>query len=123
MVWFIQVEVGPAQSFNDYTLVYYKKGATKWGIPLILSGIEQPETQLQIIVYPNPTTDEILINSEILTEPCMFELIYLGGLIFRRAEVDVSRNSIRLGNYSNGIYFYRLMKNGKLLKSGKIVKQ
>jgi len=113
----------PEQIFYEYKHVYYKKGATTWGVPLILTGINQPETHSQMIVYPNPTNDKIFINSEILTEPSVFELLDLRGLIIQRTVVDASRNLIKLANYSNGMYFYRLINNGKLLKSGKIVKQ
>jgi len=103
-------------------LVYYKKGSTTWGTPLVISGIDQPEVKPDIAVYPNPTTVKISISSDMLTEPSIFELMDVRGIVILRTEVDTNRNTVNLSGFSNGLYLYRLLDKGKLLKTGKIVK-
>jgi len=107
---------------EENTLVYYKKGSTTWGTPLVLTGINQPKDKEAILVFPNPTTGLITINSEILTESCVFEIMDLRGVVIIKAELDANRNSVNIENFSNGLFMYRLTNNGKLLKSGKVVK-
>lgn len=103
-------------------LVYYKKGSKTWGTPLVISGIDLPEVKPDIAVYPNPATDKISISSDFLSEPCIFEMMDVRGIVILRTEVDAIRNSVNLSNFSKGLYLYRLLDKGKLLKTGKIVK-
>lgn len=108
--------------YDEYKLVYYKKGYTTWGTPLLISGINLPKTKPDIVVYPNPATDKISISSDILTEHCIFELMDVHGIVIFRTEVDANRNMVNLKNFNKGLYLYRLIDNGKLLKTGKVVK-
>ncbi|MGB4415392.1 MAG: T9SS type A sorting domain-containing protein [Paludibacter sp.] len=103
-------------------LVYYKKGSTTWGTPLVISGINLPEVKPDIAIYPNPATDKISISSDFLSEPCIFELMDVRGIVLLRTKVDANENSVNLSNFSKGLYLYRLINKGKLLKTGIIVK-
>ena len=103
-------------------LVYYKKGSQTWGTPLVLTGINQTEQNRNIFVYPNPTKESISISLDKLTEPCIFEMLDLRGIVILRTEVELTRNSVNLDKVSNGLYMYRLLNKGKIVKTGKIVK-
>lgn len=109
-------------STEENTLVYYKKGTTTWGTPLVITAIDQPEVQPDIAVYPNPATDKISISSGFLSELCIFELMDVRGIVILRAEVDANRNSVNLSGFTKGLYLYRLLDRGKLIKTGEIVK-
>ncbi|HEY5592875.1 MAG TPA: T9SS type A sorting domain-containing protein [Paludibacter sp.] len=108
--------------YDEYKLVYYNKGSTTWGAPLVISGIDQPEAKPDIAGYPNPTNDKVSISPDFLAEPCYFELMDVRGIVILRTEVDTNRNTVNLSGFSNGLYLYRLLDKGKLLKTGKIVK-
>jgi len=105
---------------HDRTLVYYKKGSTTWGVPLVISGVNQPKAESNITVLPNPTIDKISINN--LTETCTFELLDLKGSVMLRTTVSTSENTINVSQYDKGLYLYRISANGALLKAGKRVK-
>ncbi len=119
---FILIDIEERVIDHRVDLVYYKKGSTTWGTPLIISGIDQPEVKPDIAVYPNPATDKISISSDFLSEPCIFELMDVRGIVILRTQVDATRNTVNLSNFSKGLYLYRLLDNGKSVKAGKIVK-
>jgi len=95
----------------------YKTGLTACDF---VTSISMPEYS-SIKVYL-ASSCELKIENEILTEPYTFELMDLRGVVILKTELDANINSISIGNFSNGLYMYRLTDNGKLLKSGKIVK-
>jgi hypothetical protein len=108
--------------YQKTALVYYKKGAATWGTPLVISGIHQPEMSSGISIYPNPTKDNISISTETQTFPCTFELFDISGSLLLRTEMNANQASVGLSRFSNGLYMYRLTNNGRLLKTGKVVK-
>lgn len=107
---------------EDKELVYYKKGTTTWGTPLVINSIHQPSTAPEDIVFPNPATDRISISPKVLTETFTFELMDLRGIIVLCTTVDASQNIVNIDNLTSGLYMYRLMKNGKMVETGKVVK-
>ena len=106
---------------SEFDLVYYKKGSTTWGVPLVISGVNLPKAESNITVLPNPAIDKISINN--LTEPCTLELLDLKGSVMLRTTVTTSENTFNVSHYDKGLYLYRISANGALLKAGKIVKQ
>jgi len=108
---------------EEQSLVYYQKGTKKWGVPLLITGMNQPETKQNNTIYPNPVTDKIHVSSDILSEPCTFELLDLKGSVLIRTQVSSDQNTIHLSGFANGLYLYRISNNGVMIKSGKVVKQ
>jgi len=72
-------------------------------------------------VYIN-SAGNLKIETELLNETCIFELLDVRGTVLLRTEVNASANTLNFTPYNKGFYVYRLTKNGKLMKSGKIVK-
>ena len=105
---------------SEFDLVYYKKGSTTWGVPLVISGVNQPKVESNITISPNPATDKISIDN--LTEPCTLELLDLKGSIVLKTIVNASQNTVNLNHYDKGLYLYRISGKEGLLKAGKIVK-
>lgn len=95
----------------------YKTGATACDF---VTAISKPEYS-SIKVYI-ASSGVLQIESEMHIEPYTFELIDLRGIVILKTELNANRNTVNIGNFSNGLYMYRLTNNGKLLKSGKIVK-
>jgi hypothetical protein len=107
---------------EENSLVYYKKGSTVWGTPLVLTEIKRPESISSVEVYPNPATDKLTIRYEHQIGDISFELMNLQGEVVLKQNLSLSVNLVSLDSYSKGLYLYRLMDNGKLTKTGKIVK-
>ena len=107
---------------QDNSLVYYKKGLSTWGTPLIITGTNQPKAMSEIEIYLNPTTDKLTINHELPPGESTFELLDLQGKVVRKLIIRDNENQLSLAEFSKGLYLYRLINNGKLLKAGKIVK-
>lgn len=114
--------IGLAGTGEENKLVYYKKGTVSKGTPLVIAGLKELDTNPAFVIYPNPVHDNISINAAILTEPCMFELMDVHGNVLLQTEVSANNNSVSLSGFTNGLYLYRLLFNGKMVKAGKIVK-
>jgi hypothetical protein len=114
--------IGLTGTGEENKLVYYKKGTVSKGTPLIITGLKELDTNPAIILYPNPAHDKISISTGVLAEPCTFELMDVRGNVLLRSEVSSSSNSVSLSGHTGGLYLYRLLLNGKMIKMGKIVK-
>lgn len=103
-------------------VVYYKKGETVWGTPLVITDIIDTEIKNSVTIYPNPC-DHIL-NIKVSTEnlPCHFTLFDNSGKLLEEFSLHDEYITINVEKYSNGFYFYRIINkknsviNGKLLK-------
>jgi len=113
---------GGIEGYSEYSCfpVYYKKADSSWGTPLIIDAIPQTTIEKKIDVYPNPAKDEIRINSSLPSGPFTFELIdQTGRLIFKTVHPD-THSAIKLTSCYRGIYFYRILLDGKVYV-GKVV--
>ncbi|MES2140645.1 MAG: T9SS type A sorting domain-containing protein [Bacteroidota bacterium] len=88
---------------------------------LILSGFE--ETGISLSVYPNPTTDFVVLsvlNSN--TQNMTYTLYDLLGKIIENKKLSGSQTSISMTNLANDIYFIKVLNNDTELKVFKIIK-
>lgn len=88
---------------------------------LILSGIE--ETDIKLSVYPNPTTDNVVLTVENANTQNMTYMIYdLLGKVIENKKLNGSQTSISMVTLANDIYFIKVMNQDKELKIFKIIK-
>jgi len=127
---FIKGLGGPYYGCLDVTfgeeskLVYYKKGSTTWGTPLIITDVKNFENEDQIKVYPNPTADFVIIeNTSGRTEKYGLHLMDLQGREVFRNSIELT-NSYRLdiSSLREGAYLLKL-QNGEKQISRMIVKK
>lgn len=73
-------------------------------------------------VYPNPVKDILFIeNNNYLNSK--FELINTEGKIIQTFDLELNnKNKINISNLPKGIHFYKITENGKVIDSGKILK-
>lgn len=90
---------------------------------MLSTGVEKLINENEVHIYPNPASDHIYISTEMLTECCTFELMDMRGVVVLRKPVDTSKNIINIESLTNGLYIYRLINNGRMLKLGKILKK
>jgi len=86
----------------------------------VTTALSNTEYKLVKVYLTSP--DNLKIESEMLTDPCTFELMDMRGSVLLRTKVNAKKSSIDFSNYNKGLYLYRLINKGKLLKTGKIVK-
>lgn len=88
---------------------------------LILHGIE--ETNIKLSVYPNPTTDNVLLTVENANTQNMAYMLYdLLGKVIENKKLNGSQTSISMVTLANDIYFIKVMDNDRELKVFKIIK-
>ena len=81
-----------------------------------------PDINQSISIYPNPSNNELNIHNN-STQTFQFTLYNsLGEKIINKVLIHKA-NTIDLSGYSNGIYFYKLISDKQLIKSGKLIKQ
>jgi hypothetical protein len=72
-------------------------------------------------VYPNPATRHLVVESMGLTNAtASFELIDLLGESVRRFDLMDGEKLVSLEDLAAGMYFYRILNKGIVLRSGKI---
>jgi hypothetical protein len=101
---------------NDCFVIKYKTDGTLWeSTPL---GIEDNQIgNLSLKIYPNPTSDKLLFNSNLnLHDKKIYNLE--GKLLLTTRE-----NSIDLSSYSSGIYFIKVQDENNRITNFKIIKQ
>lgn len=73
-------------------------------------------------VYPNPAKDNLFVEGE-LNFNSQLELINSEGNKIQSIDLQLnSKTKINISSFPNGIYFYKIIENGKIIDSGKIIK-
>ena len=88
------------------------------------SGINQPNQSLQLLVYPNPSNAQTTIEllSDIPNDQVEIKIFnVLGEEVIntnfgKDQKIIINRNQV-----NSGIYFYRIIHNNEVIKSGKIL--
>lgn len=106
---------------DSYTGVIPVEGSTRWGwgkinayhaVQLALGtvGTIENEKPISFTVYPNPTEDNIFINST-FNLPTKAQIIDINGKI---EDVLINMNSVDVRKFSPGKYILRLENNGRI---------
>jgi hypothetical protein len=82
-------------------------------------GITENIISESINIYPNPTTDNLIIETP---EKATFEILNIQGQLIKRIEVSSNKTNVDVSTLTSGMYFVKAkMKNGFAVK--KIIKQ
>lgn len=88
---------------------------------VILTGIEATENNKTIKVYPNPVSNELIIEIEGNNENLNFEILNaIGQIIYKGNLVD--KATVQTSNFAPGVYLIRI-ENGKTFEFKKIIKE
>ncbi|MDD2411861.1 MAG: T9SS type A sorting domain-containing protein [Bacteroidales bacterium] len=86
---------------------------TKQSINIITSSVEDPLLQKSILLYPNPVSDQLIINLENIDEVYVLNSI---GQTFTPSHTSIGTStSIDFSSFPSGIYFLVISTNGKLV--------
>ncbi|HLS29266.1 MAG TPA: T9SS type A sorting domain-containing protein, partial [Flavobacteriaceae bacterium] len=74
----------------------------------------------KLSIYPNPVKDQLYIEN--LTENVQIEIYDLSGKEMLIKELNKTNRQVNVSQLSTGVYFYGLSQNGKMVKTGKLIK-
>lgn len=88
----------------------------------IVTGFEDAsEISLSFSVYPNPTTDFLIINAgNYKIQNLSYTLFDISGKLLETKKLENNKTSISLENNDSGIYFLKIIESNNELKSLKI---
>lgn len=86
-------------------------------------GINQTSINLEMSVYPNPTTNYlILIVENEKLENLNYQLMDLQGKVIESKKVNSITTSINVESAPKAIYFLNVLKNNQIIKTFKVIK-
>lgn len=89
----------------------------------VVLGIDNPTINLEIVAYPNPTTDYLNLNvGEQDFSTFNFDLFDITGKVIESKKITNSIETIRMEQLPNAVYFLRVSNNNKPIKTFKIIK-
>lgn len=102
------VSQGVQQAYEVYTL-----------------GIEDTELNLLLLVFPNPTTDHLILQVNGFTnEQLSYQLFDLEGKLLNNGRVNTQQTQINTTNFSSGTYLLKVIhQDNKAVQSFKIIKK
>jgi len=103
-------------------LVYFKKGLVTWGNPLLINRNDEISMESNISVFPNPTHKMITLKINHFDKVIFISLMNMQGIFILKQSIDNPDVSIDLSDLPGGIYFCKIYKDEKVLKTEKIIK-
>jgi len=89
----------------------------------IVTNITDVAIDLKAQVYPNPTTDQLILSVAIEEyKNLRYVLVDQHGKVLKSDRVINTISSFDIGKLSNGIYFLRLFSNKKQIKTFQVIK-
>jgi hypothetical protein len=106
---------------GDYTVVVTQNGcASDPSVISVVTGLDPLDNSKKISVYPNPVTNELIIESEGNTQKIDFVIVSATGQVVYTGYL-YEKVVIPTTGYATGLYFIKL-KSGKIIEFKKIVK-
>lgn len=91
---------------------------------LVLSGEEHPNIRLEMLVYPNPTQNNIILKIETVDSKNFdYELFDFRGRLLTQNKTNSTETLISLDSYADGVYILNVRNGSTLTKSFKIIKK
>ena len=89
----------------------------------VVTSVEDFRADIEMSVYPNPTTDFISLKVESSkVEGMQYIITDFSGRVLQTENFAGDTEQINFTNYSVGTYFISVMENSQLIKSFKIIK-
>lgn len=109
----------PTPETYDETLVYYKKGTTTWGTPLITSSIQE-NLPSAIEIYPIPSDQIITIKGN--KQELDYKIRDISGKMMMQGSIDIGSDKIDLGNLLPGVYLVKFQSSDATISKKIILK-
>ena len=108
----------------DGTTAYLSQGVEQPFEIQIVLGQDNFNVNLELLVYPNPTTDIIYLKiNESTFESIQYQLFDINGRLVENNKVSENSTIIQMGKYPDAIYLLKVIENNKEIKTFKIIKR
>lgn len=88
-----------------------------------LLGIDNSNINLELILYPNPTTSLVnLLVKDYNSEPIQYQLFDFNGRLLVNDKIATTSTTIQMEQYPNAVYLLKVLENNKEVKTFKIMK-
>ena len=99
--------------FQNEGLVYFKKGDTEWGEPLVITGVSELET-MQGTISPNPAKDIVTLSLPAVSHNFSLTIIdKLGRIVKSESFQNTDQATLNIMELVSGLYFLRVTAGGK----------
>lgn len=123
---------GGTASFSIGQIVYTTHSNSSGSVALgvqqpyeisVLLGVENNQISLNMLAFPNPTTEfiQLKVENEKLQD-LSYQLFDVNGKLIESKKMSNTLETIRMENLASAIYFLKVTNNNKLVKSFKITK-
>jgi len=87
-----------------------------------VSTTDSPGEKEQVSVSPNPFSQRLTVFNNTMLHNSVFLLYDAMGSLIHRERIDNRVNEIQVKDLNNGMYFWKIVSNGKLVRAGKIIR-
>jgi hypothetical protein len=87
----------------------------------VTTGVNETTINLELSVYPNPTTDYLTLKAE-KTEGLSYQLYDLQGKVIASKTVNGTSTNISLEEQPTATYFLNVVNNNQIVKTFKVIK-
>lgn len=102
-------------------MIYYHKASGQiWGLPLISDIISDQKPVQRITLFPNPVTGRFVLHYPFQLQSNFLLFDVLGNKV-KHEPITNATTTLQRDNLTNGIYFWQVESEGKILDRGKIV--
>jgi hypothetical protein len=113
------IDENPLQGIHNYRVkIETTSGAFSYSDPIAVTLLKKAD----LLVFPNPVQNIVNVLSRSL-EGFEFKLVDINGKSVLQQKMDNLLQPIHLENVAPGSYFYIIIKDGKKINSGKLIKQ
>ena len=105
---------------QENKLIYFLKGDEEWGEPFYVSILESSKSGSHLSVYPNPSSDYIILNVNNKTQKHV-AIFSSSGIEVNSLEFWNNQTQINISDLVNGLYFIRVIGENEIYQ-GKFVK-
>ena len=89
----------------------------------VVQGIEEEQINLDVQVYPNPTTSNLMLNvGEHELTNLEFQVLDMLGKVIENKKITSSIETIEMDNLPDATYFLTVIDNEQAIKTFKIIK-
>ncbi|MES2396968.1 MAG: T9SS type A sorting domain-containing protein [Bacteroidota bacterium] len=90
---------------------------------MVVSGIEDQDINLTFSIFPNPTSDFVVLTVHSAnTQNMAYTIFNIEGKLIEKQEVDSSQTTIAMKDLANGIYFIKVLRENTEVKIFKVIK-
>lgn len=108
---------------EENSLVYYKKGESVWGNPLIITNNDDLNAIYSMKIYPNPCNKILQIKIANKNLPCLFEVFDMTGKLVGKNLLQDEITFLNIETYTNGFYIYKATNSHNIVTKGMLIKE